>query len=48
MTPYASRDGITLWHDDAIHRKASERSGIAVPEPPKIDGQLSLLGGDAA
>jgi hypothetical protein len=37
-----------VWHDDTLHRKASERSGIAVPEPPKIDGQLSLLGGDAA
>lgn len=36
-----------IWHDTNAHRKASERSGIPVPQPPAVDGQMSLLDGAA-
>jgi DNA modification methylase len=46
-----SRDYLRLaeWrvNDPGIHRKVLERSGVRVPKPPVIDGQLDLLDGAA-
>jgi site-specific DNA-methyltransferase (adenine-specific) len=46
-----SRDYLRLaeWrvNDPGIHRKVLERSGVKVPKPPVIDGQLDLLDGAA-
>jgi hypothetical protein len=34
-----------IRHDSHTHRKVRDRSGLATPQPPKVDGQLGLFEG---